>query len=119
MISKKTIERQSKRDFIPITRKAPGQPDIAGVGSLKQDVERINNRMEVVIYALFIAFIVALISVFGIFIDAYKFHSESYQEFRKVLLDQQKYNQDYQELQASVNKLIKQIREINFILKIK
>ena len=117
MISKKTIERQSKRDFIPITKKTPGQPDIAGVGSLKQDVERINNRMEVVIYALFIAFIVALISVFGIFIDAYKFHSESYQEFKQVLNEQQKYNTDYKNLENSVNELMKQIKEINLILK--
>lgn len=112
----KTGKDQTEKNFIPITKKSPGVPDIAGYGQLSQDVERINNRMEFVVYALFVAFIVALISVFGIFIDAYKFHSESYQDFRKVLIDQQKYNQGYNGLQDSVNELTKQVEEIKLIL---
>lgn len=80
----RTKKGQLEKDFIPIKKKSPGEPDIAGYGQLRQDVERINTRMEVVVYALFVAFILALISVFGIFIDVYKFHSESYQDFRKV-----------------------------------
>ena len=113
----KTKKDQLGENFIPIKTKSPEEPDIAGYGQLRQDVERINTRMEFVVYALFVAFIVALISVFGIFIDAYKFHSESYQEFKQVLNEQQKYNTDYKNLENSVNELMKQIKEINLILK--
>lgn len=110
----KTKKTQSEKNFIPIQK---GTPDITGYGQLKLDVERINTRMEVVVYALFIAFIVALIAVFGIFIDAYKFHAESYKEFKQTLNEQQNYNKDYKSLENSVNELTKQVREINSILK--
>lgn len=110
-------KNQREEDFIPIKSKSPGEPDIAGYGQLRQDVERINTRMEVVVYALFVAFIVALISVFGIFIDAYRFHSESYQEFRQALNEEQKYNEDYKNLKKSVDEIKKQIKGIKLILK--
>lgn len=113
----KTKKDQLEENFIPIKSKSPEEPDIAGYGQLRQDVERINTRMEFVVYALFIAFIVAIISVFGIFIDAYKFHSESYQEFKQVLNEQKKYNTDYKDLENSVNELIKKVGEIDYILK--
>lgn len=109
--------KASSKNIIPLPPKPAGETDIGGVGQINKDIEKINTRMETVTIALLIAFTVALISVFGIFIDAYKFHSESYQEFKQTLSEQQKYNKDYKNLENSVNELTKQVEEIKSTLK--
>jgi len=107
----------SLENIIPLPPKPVGETDVGGVGQINKNIDKINTRMETVTIALLVAFVVALISVFGIFIDAYKFHAESYQEFKQTLSDQQKYNKDYNNLENSVKELTKQVGEINLILK--